>query len=131
MNAVVPPGFEHEARNLAIDFDGVLHNFDKGYHDGTCYGDPIPGAIEAVRRLASEYRIVVFSSKARPDRPLVQGKTGVELIWDWLHRYGLDEVVEEVTHEKPRAVAYIDDHGIRFHNWDQTLIELDKYYGNL
>ena len=46
-----PPGFEKDAKNLAIDFDGVIHNFDKGYHDGTCYGDPIEGSLQAIKDL--------------------------------------------------------------------------------
>ena len=33
----VPPGLESQENNLAIDFYGVFHTFDKGYHDGTCY----------------------------------------------------------------------------------------------
>ena len=46
-NLSVPPGFEDQLNNIAIDFDGVIHTFDKGWNDGTCYGDPIPGSIEA------------------------------------------------------------------------------------
>jgi len=33
--------------------------------------------------------------------------------------------VTKVTSEKPRAVAYIDDKGITFKNWEQTLGEVD------
>ena len=47
-----PPGFENEKQNLAIDFDGVIHNADKGWYDGTCYGEPIPGALEAIKELS-------------------------------------------------------------------------------
>ena len=32
--------------------------------------------------------------------------------------------VTKVTAEKPRAVAYIDDKGITFNNWEQVLGEL-------
>ena len=70
----VPPGFENELNNIAIDFDGVIHNFDKGWHDGTCYGDPIPGALEAIKDLSQNYKIIIFTAKAKPNRPLVQGK---------------------------------------------------------
>ena len=41
-----PPGFETDKLNLAIDFDGVIHNMDKGFHDGTCYGEPILGSLD-------------------------------------------------------------------------------------
>ena len=50
----VPPGFEKELNNIAIDFDGVLHNFNKGFHDGTCYGKPIEGSIESVKLLSKK-----------------------------------------------------------------------------
>ena len=46
-NKHVPPGHEDELNNIAIDFDGVIHTFDKGFHDGTCYGKPIKGTEEA------------------------------------------------------------------------------------
>ena len=56
----VPPGFENELNNIAIDFDGVIHNFNKGWHDGTCYGKPIPGALEAIRNLSQNYKIIIL-----------------------------------------------------------------------
>ena len=46
----VPPGFESDLKNIAIDFDGVIHNFDKGWYDGTCYGEPLPGSLEAIKK---------------------------------------------------------------------------------
>jgi hypothetical protein len=116
-----PPGFDSETNNLAIDFDGVIHNFDKGYHDGTCYGDPIPGSLEAVRELSKKYKIIIFTAKAKPNRPLVNGKTGTQLVEEWLDKHGILDCVIEITSEKPRAFLYIDDNGYRFENWKDTL----------
>lgn len=127
MTTHYPPGFEADGDNLSIDFDGVIHTFDRGYHDGTCYGDPIPGSLEAVRELSNHHRIVIFTAKAKPSRPLVNGKTGTELVWEWLHKYGIADCVTEVTSEKPRGFLYIDDKGYRFENWTDTL----NYISNL
>jgi hypothetical protein len=121
-----PPGFENEVNNIAIDFDGVIHTFDKGFHDGTCYGEPIPGSIDAIKDLSKKYNIIIFTAKAKPNRPLVNGKTGVELVKEWLDKHGILECVSEVTSEKPRAKVYIDDHGYRFENWSDTLNFLEN-----
>jgi hypothetical protein len=121
LNQDVPPGFEHEKTNLAIDFDGVIHTFN-GWGDGTCYGQPIEGSIEAVKRLSQKYNIIIFTAKARPDRPLVNGRTGHELVTEWLDKFELTQYIDYVTHEKPRAKFYIDDKGIRFdNNWQEIL----------
>ena len=116
-----PPGFADEANNLAIDFDGVIHNADKGFHDGTCYGDPLPGSLDALKLLATRYRIVIFTAKAKPNRPLVNGKTGTELVSEWLEKHEVLRYVAEITSEKPRAILYIDDNAYRFENWEETL----------
>ena len=121
-NANVPPGFEHEQKNIAIDFDGVIHNFDKGWYDGTCYGGVIDGSREALEELSQHYNIVIFSSKCRPDRPLVDGKTGLELVNEWLKEKDLIKYVDYVTYEKPRAEFYIDDKAVNFdRNWNEVL----------
>ncbi len=117
----VPPGFEHEKKNIAVDFDGVVHEFH-GWGDGTCYGDPIDGSIEAIKKMSEEYNVIIFSAKVRPDRPIVNGKTGVELVTEWLKKYDLFQYVTDVTHEKPRAKFYIDDKAVYFNNnWNDIL----------
>ena len=124
-NLSVPPGFEDQLNNIAIDFDGVIHTFDRGWNDGTCYGDPIPGAIEAIKKLSLKYNIIIFTAKAKSNRPLVNGKTGIELVKEWLSKYDLIDCVAEITSEKPHANIYIDDRGYRFNNWTDTLKEIE------
>jgi len=116
-----PPGHERDELNLAIDFDGVIHNFDKGFHDGTCYGDPIDGSLDALKQLSKKYKIIIFTAKAKHDRPLINGKTGVELVSEWLDKHGVLEYISKITAEKPRAFLYIDDNGYRFADWSSTL----------
>ena len=121
MTNFYPPGLEHEKQNLAIDFDGVIHNADKGWGDGTCYGEPLPGAIDAIKRLSEDYNIIIFTAKAKSDRPLVNGKTGAKLVYEWLQKHQIEQYVSSVTSDKPRAELYIDDNGYRFENWNDTL----------
>ena len=115
---------KNETDTLAIDFDGVIHDHNLGFHDGTVYGNPIPGAIEAVKKLSKKYKIVIFTCKANPKRPLIDGKTGPELIWEWLEKHDLKSCVEDVTYDKINALYYIDDKAISFNNWDNTLKHL-------
>tara|TARA_R100000353_G_scaffold80292_1_gene60503 strand:+ start:299 stop:691 length:393 start_codon:yes stop_codon:yes gene_type:complete len=125
-NKNVPPGFENELKNIAVDFDGVIHTFDKGWHDGTCYGEPIEGSLEALKNLSTNYNVIIFSAKVRPDRPLVNGKTGKQLVKDWLEKYDVMQYVDDITYEKPRAEYYIDDKAIKFeNNWKDILGEVN------
>ena len=121
----VPPGFEDELNNIAIDFDGVIHNFDKGWHDGTCYGEPLPGSLEALKNFSKKYNIIIFTAKAKKNRPLVNGKTGTELVTEWLKKHDVLQYVKDITSEKPRARVYIDDNAYRFITWDETLNDLE------
>jgi hypothetical protein len=106
---------------IAIDFDGVIHKSSKGFHDGTIYDEPVEGALDAIRTLAKKYRLVIYTCKGRPERPLIHGKTGSELIWEWLDKHKVGGYIDEVTALKPRAKLYIDDKGFRFENWKDTL----------
>jgi hypothetical protein len=126
LNKEFPPGFEKDEKNISIDFDGVIHNWDKGWHDGTCYGEPIEGALEAIKLLSKKYQNIIFTAKCKPDRPPVNGKTGKQLVLEWLKKHGVIDYVSEVTHEKPRAKIYIDDKGYRFKTWQETLKYLNE-----
>ena len=112
--------------NIGIDFDGVIHQCSKGYHDGTIYDSPLEGVTAALQELSAKYTLIVYTCKARADRGLVDGKTGTELVWNWLKEHKLDQYVSKVTAEKPRAVCYIDDKGIRFDNWKSCLEDLKE-----
>ena len=116
--------YPDELVNIGIDFDGVVHRCSKGYHDGTIYDEPVSGAKEALEALAEKYNIIMHTCKAKSDRGLVNGKTGIELVWEWLRKYDMDKYVAKVTAEKPRAVAYIDDKGFRFANWNSCIEQL-------
>lgn len=109
---------QHESV-IGLDFDGVIHNDSKGYYDGTIYGDLVEGAEEALKYLSSKYTLIIYTCKAKAERPLVNGKTGIELIWEWLKKYKLDIYISDITSEKPRALCYIDDKAIKFESWKQ------------
>lgn len=117
--------YPDELVNIAIDFDGVIHKNSKGFYDGTIYDDPVEGAYESLEKLSKKYTVIVFSAKARSDRGLVNGKTGIELIWKWLEKHNMSQFVSKVTSEKPRAVKYIDDKAIKFLNWNDALKEVE------
>jgi len=116
--------YPDEKINIGIDFDGVIHLCSKGYYDGTIYDEPVPGAYQALEKISKEYTIIMYTAKAKPDRGLVNGKSGIELVWDWLKKHDMARFVSKVTAEKPRAVCYIDDKAVEFKNWDNCFEKL-------
>ena len=126
-NEIREHSFPDETKNIGVDFDGVIHKNSKGYYDGTIYDEPIVGSKEALKKLSKKYDVVMFTAKAKADRGLVNGKTGTQLVWEWLKKHNMDKYVTKVTSEKPRAVAYIDDKGITFDgNWDKCVSEMEN-----
>ena len=115
-----------QSSNIAIDFDGVIHNDNLGYHDGTIYGEIIDGAKDAIIDISKNYKIIIFTAKAKSDRPIVNDKSGKQLVEEWLQKHDLLKYITEVTAEKPRALLYIDDKGYRFQNWKNTLFFLNN-----
>ena len=79
-----------------------------------------------IKKLSNKYTLISYTAKAKPDRMLINGKTGTELVWEWLKKYKFDKYISKVTSEKPRAVAYIDDKAIKFNDWDSCLKDLEK-----
>lgn len=112
---------QNENNILAIDFDGVIHTGEYGFHDGTIYGTPIEGSYEALETLSQQYSIIIHTCKANPKRPLIDGKTGIELIWEWLEKYNLNSFIKDITYDKINASYYIDDKAIKFTNWTSVI----------
>ena len=62
------------------------------------YLRPDRGSLEALKQLSRKYRLIIYTCKANPIRPLINGKTGEELIWDWLDKHGVKQNVASVTY---------------------------------
>ena len=113
-------GIDHNFRHaIAVDYDGVLHAFSKGWHTGDIYDPPMPGAAEALVKLSKRYSVFILT--ARPAREVLD--------WCFIHfpdsQFCLvpddvkfwDSPYIGVTNRKLPALAYIDDRAVRFTNW--------------
>jgi len=114
---------------VAVDFDGVIHAYSKGWQNGSIYDEPIPGALEALRELRQRFRVVIFTSRAVDGVPLdPMWKTDddqCQTIRDWFIKHNAADLADlQITNRKPLAVAYIDDRAIRFTDWEQALAEV-------
>ncbi len=50
-------------RTVAVDFDGVIHTYDKGWQDGSIYGDLMPGAVNSLTRLMQRYAVFIHTAR--------------------------------------------------------------------
>lgn len=100
------------ALTIAIDFDGVIHKYSKGWHDKTVYDVPIEGAFDAINRLQIKGYTVYILTARNP--------TEVEA---WMTKHYPPEYgpIPDISNVKRAAVAYIDDRAIRFTNWKDIL----------
>lgn len=107
-------------QTIAVDFDGVVHKYSKGWHDGTCYDEPMEGAFDSICRLRSRgFDVVIFSA-----RPRSGIQDWFQTYWPRDPRYGQ---IPLIVNEKPIAVAYIDDRAIRFTNWPEAMELVRKF----
>lgn len=113
-------------RTVAVDFDGVLHTYERGWHDGTIYGDWTPGAVGALSQLMSAYAVFVHTTRS-PSQVArwIERQSGYGFeCTTWFPRWRTfwnNQGLLLVTNRKLPAVAYIDDRAVRFQDWDQAL----------
>ena len=102
-------------RTIAIDFDGVIHRYSKGFKGkDNAYDSPNENITDALDYFKSKnYRLVVFSTRPK------------EVIADWLKKYDLQDYFSDITDIKIPAKIYIDDRGYKFESWNKTLEELE------
>ena len=113
---------------ICIDFDGVIHSYERGWQDGTIYGEVVRGFFEWVERVRHDFKLVIYSSRSKDD-------AGVMAMALWLHekrnawikaggqRHPTAPLEFEFAHEKPAAWLTIDDRCIRFEgSWDNPLL---------
>lgn len=101
---------------LCVDFDGVIHSYDRGWQDGEIYGTVVPGFFEWVKEAGKLFEIVIYSARSKTPE-------GVSAMADWLDAQLLawqafgnqgSTVLFAMVHEKPAAFLTIDDRAVRF-----------------
>lgn len=115
---------------VMIAFDGVLHAAGLGWHDGTCYDVPLPGAIEGLTSLLKDYAVFIRSTR-EPQQ-----------VQEWLtaHAPGIvTEVMGNNTHPRfwnKRGVVGItqmkfpaqeNDDAYSFRDWSSTIADSRQF----
>lgn len=101
---------------VALDFDGVLHTYSRGWEDGTIYDVPVEGSVEAINILRMYFDFVIFTCR----RPL-------DDVEDWVKKYYGFFI--PATNAKPVADMYIDDRGYRFEgDWKLAAIDIMRLW---
>lgn len=108
-------------KTIAIDFDGVIHKYSKGWHDGSCYDVPVDGVFDAIGYLLKKgYSVFILSTrKPKQIKRWMKDNTllAVEII-PWWKKFWNKPYVIGVTRRKLPAHVYIDDRAINFDgNW--------------
>ena len=140
-------------KTIAIDFDGVIHSYDKGWQDGSIYGKPIEGVFESIDEFIKKgYSVFVFSTRSpfQIKKWLIEhtfetefdteGLGGdptyykyqkysfsVKIIPFWVKFWNKEKIVG-ITRRKLPAHVYIDDRALKFNgNWESTANEAFFY----
>lgn len=119
---------------IAVDFDGVIHSYERGWSDGSIYGDEIGGAFNALDDLMKREAVFIFTARnprqvarwiERASQYTIDCTTRTPRTW-----YGYRKPFWNrrdlllVTNWKLAATAYVDDRAIRFESWDQVMRDL-------
>jgi hypothetical protein len=96
------------AQTLAVDFDGVLHQYLSPWQGPDVIPDPpVDGAIAWLMHLTEAFRVVILTTRA-------ESAAGRAAVTAWLRAHGYEGPALEVTAVKPPAIAYVDDRAWRF-----------------
>jgi len=113
-------------KTIALDFDGVLHEYAGGWlgNFSNKLEPPTIGALDFVTKLLEKgFKLVIFSARASS----VDGKLAIE---KWLKDCHFPEI--PVTDKKPKAALYVDDRGFRFEgNFKDVLDYIENANPNL
>lgn len=95
---------------LCIDFDGVIHSYEKGWQNGEIYGTVTPGFFEWAEQASKIFTLVIYSSRSKETSKLFD-------MDNWVKKqqatFG-SNVEFQYASEKPPAFLTIDDRAICF-----------------
>lgn len=110
---------------ICVDFDGVIHSYERGWQNGEIYGTATPGFFAWVVKAMEHFKVVVYSSRSKTPEGI---SAMIQAIGKWsidaIHNGELPEDYDfggfALTYSdvKPPAFLTIDDRAICFKgNW--------------
>lgn len=112
---------------VAVDFDGVIHAYSRGWQDGSIYDEPLPDAFTALHYLMERYAVFVHTTREpRSVADWITERSAIPTCTELPAEFWNDQSQLLVTSRKFPALAYIDDRAVRFHDWNQALETLEK-----
>ncbi len=113
---------------IAVDFDGVIHRYSKGWNGGEIYDETVQGTKESLTKLKElGHKIYIFSTRSNK---IFHKKGGIDQqkqMKEWLEK-------NQIPYDKiwgfgkPMADIFIDDRALSFKgDWNQTLKEVNDF----
>jgi hypothetical protein len=117
---------------LCVDFDGVIHFYERGWQGGLIYGIVTPGFFEWAQRAQDHFKLVIYSSRSKDREMLIAMHDWIveqSLVWVEMQEHGstLSVADFEFACEKPAAWLTIDDRAICFQgDWCALELSTDR-----
>lgn len=115
-------------KTIAIDFDGVLHGYSKGWQDGKIYDVPKPGAKEAMEKLHKNFWLIIYSTRNYDrvvDGVLEPNQRNEMREWLEFHKIPFDQIHTDPG--KPICKCFVDDNAVRFESWETALPQIYEH----
>jgi len=113
---------------IAIDFDGVIHSYSRGWQGGKIYDPPVEGTREALTELrAKGWKIYIFSTRTNKIYHKNDHPPQEERMKTYLEEHGIpyDKIW---SFGKPMADIYLDDRALNFRGkWVDSLQEIKQF----
>jgi hypothetical protein len=113
---------------IAIDFDGVIHSYSRGWQGGEIYDLPVEGTREALTELrAKGWKIYIFSTRTNKIYHKNDHPPQEERMKTYLEEHGIpyDKIW---SFGKPMADIYLDDRALNFRGkWADSLKEIEQF----
>jgi hypothetical protein len=109
---------EKRKPRVCVDLDGVIAQYD-GWKGFGHIGEPVPGALDFIKKLSKIADVVVFTTRCSLDPGDQAGTvvaTPAELrvhVVEWLEKHNFPFADVYIGQGKPRAAAFIDDRSIQ------------------
>lgn len=114
---------DNNEATIAVDLDGVITEYVEPWTGINHFGDPIPGAVESLKKLQElGYKIVVYTTRNNSLAHHNGGTNALELtalVQNHLEKHGIP--YDYISLFKPLARIYVDDRAVRFFDWDTTM----------